>query len=48
VTEAFNEFLVSTMFAAAARGELSAEDTVKRAHAQAVAIFEKWRGRGKI
>jgi multiple sugar transport system substrate-binding protein len=48
VTEMFNEFLVSKMFAAAARGELSAEDAVKRAHAQAVAIFAKWRERGKI
>ena len=48
VTEVAEEFLVSKMFAAVARGELSAEDSVKRTHAQAVSIFAKWRERGKI
>ena len=48
VTEVSNQFLVSKMFAAAARGELSAEDAVKRASATAEPIFAKWRERGKI
>lgn len=48
VAEVFNEYIVANMFSAAARGELSAEEAVKRAHAQAKPIFEKWRERGKI
>lgn len=48
VAEVFSEFVVPRMFAAAARGELSAEDAVKTASAQAAAIFDKWRERGKI
>ena len=46
--EVFEQAIVAKMFAAAARGELSAEEAVKRAHAQAVPIFDKWRERGKI
>jgi multiple sugar transport system substrate-binding protein len=46
--EVFEQAIVVRMFAAAARGELSAEEAVKRAHAQAVPIFDKWRERGKI
>ena len=48
VAEVANEFLITQMFAAAARGELSAEEAVKRAHGQAKPIFDKWRERGKI
>ena len=40
--------LVSKMFAAAARGEMSAEDAVKAAEAQMKPIFQKWREQGKI
>ncbi len=47
-SEVFFAFLIPQMFAAAARGELTAEEAVKRAHAQAVPIFDKWRERGKI
>jgi multiple sugar transport system substrate-binding protein len=36
------------MFAAAARGEMSAEEAVAGAEAQMKPIFEKWRERGKI
>jgi len=46
--EVYNEYIVANMFSAAARGELSAEEAVKRAHAQAKPIFDKWRERGKI
>jgi multiple sugar transport system substrate-binding protein len=40
--------LISEMFAAAARGELSAEEAVRTAEAKIKPIFEKWRERGKI
>jgi multiple sugar transport system substrate-binding protein len=40
--------LISQMFAAAARGEMSAEEAVAGAEAQMKPIFEKWRERGKI
>ena len=48
VDESVNEFIVTRMFAAAARGELSAEEAVRRAESQAAPIFDKWRERGKI
>ena len=48
VAEVHNEYIIAQMFAAAAGGELSAEEAVKRAHAQAAPIFDKWRERGKI
>lgn len=48
VDEVFNSFLVPKMFAAAARGELTAEDAVARAEAEMQPIFERWRERGKI
>ena len=46
--EIFNQFLVPRMFAAAARGETTAEEAVKAAEAAMVPIFDKWRERGKI
>lgn len=46
--EVFNQFIVPKMFAAAARGEMSAEEAVAAAEAQIKPIFEKWRERGKI
>ena len=46
--EVFSAFIIPKMFAAAARGELSAEEAVKRAHAEAEPIFAKWRERGRI
>jgi multiple sugar transport system substrate-binding protein len=46
--EVFNQFLVPKMFAAVARGEMTAEEAVKAAEAQMKLIFEKWRERGKI
>ena len=48
VAELTNEYIIAQMFAAAVGGELSAEEAVKRAHAQAQPIFDKWRERGKI
>ena len=46
--EIFNQAFVPRMFAAAARGELSPEDAVKRAEVEMRPIFEKWKERGKI
>ena len=48
VDEVFFQFVVPKMFAAAARGEMSAEDAVKAAEAQITPIFDKWREQGKI
>jgi multiple sugar transport system substrate-binding protein len=48
VSEVYNEYIVANMFRAAAAGELSAEQAVQRAHAQATPIFDKWREKGKI
>ena len=48
VAEVFHQGLLSKMFVAAARGELSAEEAVKRAAATAEPVFDKWRDRGKI
>lgn len=46
--EVFNQFLIPKIFAAAARGEMSAEEAVAAAEAQITPIFDKWRERGKI
>jgi multiple sugar transport system substrate-binding protein len=48
VSEVTNEYIISQMYTAAARAELSAEEAVRRAHAQAQPIYDKWRERGKI
>jgi multiple sugar transport system substrate-binding protein len=48
VAEVFNQFHVAKMFAAAARGEMTAEEAVAAAEAQVKPIFDKWRERGKI
>lgn len=48
VMDVFNQFLVPKMFAAAARGEMSAEQAVKAAEAQMKPIFDHWREQGKI
>lgn len=43
-----NQFLIPRMFAAVAKGEMSAEDAVKAAEAQIQPIFDKWRELGKV
>jgi multiple sugar transport system substrate-binding protein len=48
IDEVVKAALVSQMFAAAARGELSAEEAVRAAEAKIKPIFEKWRAQGKI
>jgi multiple sugar transport system substrate-binding protein len=48
VEEVLNLHLIPDMFAAAARGRLTAEEAVEAAEAQARPIFDKWRERGKI
>jgi multiple sugar transport system substrate-binding protein len=48
VDEAFNQFLIPQMFAAAARREMTAEEAVRAAEAKITPIFDRWRERGKI
>jgi multiple sugar transport system substrate-binding protein len=48
VDEVVNEYLIPKMFAAAARGEMTAEESVRTAEAEIKPIFEKWKERGKI
>ncbi|MCA1843541.1 MAG: hypothetical protein LC792_10225 [Actinobacteria bacterium] len=48
VEEVVNQYIVPKMFAAAARGDLSAEAAVKEAEAQVKPIFDKWRSQGKV
>jgi multiple sugar transport system substrate-binding protein len=48
VDEVFNQYLIPKMFAAAARGEMSAEEAVKAGEAQIKPIFDRWREQGKI
>jgi multiple sugar transport system substrate-binding protein len=40
--------IISNMFAAAARGDMSPEEAVKAAEAKIKPIYEKWRAQGKI
>jgi len=46
--EVIKASIISQMFAAAARGEMSAEDAVKTAEAKIKPIYDKWREQGKI
>ncbi len=43
-----NQYIVPQMFAAAARGDMSAETAVREAETQVKQIFDKWRGQGKV
>jgi multiple sugar transport system substrate-binding protein len=46
--EVIETSLISQMFAAAARGEMSAEDAVRAAEAKIKPVYDKWRDQGKI
>ena len=48
VDEVINLFLLSKMFSAAARGQMSPAEAVAAAEAEMGPIFAKWRERGKI
>jgi multiple sugar transport system substrate-binding protein len=48
VGEVFGAFIIPTMFAQAARGEMSPEDAIADAEAQMTSIFERWRSEGLI
>ena len=48
IDEVLNLFLLSKMFSAAARGQMSAAEAVAAAEAEMRPIFNKWRERGKI
>ena len=46
--EVFNTFIIPNMYARAARGELTPQQSVAEAEKQIKAIFEKWRARGLV
>jgi len=48
IEEVLYQYLIPKMFAAAARGEMSAEDAVQGAEAKIKPIYDKWRELGKI
>jgi Bacterial extracellular solute-binding protein len=48
IGEVFGTFIVPDMYARAARGEQSPQESVARAESQVQAIFEKWRRKGLI
>lgn len=48
IDEVVKTSLISQMFAAAARGDMSAVDAAKAAEAKIKPIFDKWREQGKI
>lgn len=48
IGEVFGAFIIPTMFAKAARGEMSPADAVAEAEGQMVAIFERWRSEGLL
>jgi len=48
VQEVLYQFLIPKMFAAAARGEMSAEESVRTAESEIKLIYDKWRERGKV
>jgi multiple sugar transport system substrate-binding protein len=48
VDEVFRQFVIPKMFAAAARGEMTAEESVRAAESETKLIYDKWRERGKV
>jgi maltose-binding protein MalE len=48
IGEVFGTFVIPTMFASAARGEVSPKQAVAQAESQIKPIFEKWRARGLV
>jgi multiple sugar transport system substrate-binding protein len=48
VDEVSNQFVIPNMFAAAARGEMTAEGAVAAADAEIKKIYDRWRERGKV
>jgi hypothetical protein len=48
IGEVFGTFIIPNMYARAARGEQSPEESVARAEAQIEPIFEKWRKKGLV
>ena len=46
--EIFNTFVIPNMYAKAARGELSPQQSVSEAEKQINSIFQNWRSRGLV
>ena len=48
IDEIFNEWVISSMFAEAARGRMTPEEAVRSAATRVRNIFENWREKGKV
>lgn len=48
IDETFSNWVISSMFAEAARGRITPEDAVKSAHAATMDIYRKWQAKGMI
>ena len=48
IGEVFGTFIIPTMFAKAARGEMTPEEAVAEAEAQMNTVFERWASEGLI
>jgi multiple sugar transport system substrate-binding protein len=48
IGQVFNEYIISSMFARVALGEMSAEESVAQAAEQVEAIFAEWREKGLV
>lgn len=48
VDQVVNDFLIPKMFAAAARGEMTAQEAVRVAGDEVKVIYDRWRERGKV
>ncbi len=42
IDETFSSWVISSMFAEAARGRMTPEDAVKAAHSRTMDIYNKW------
>ena len=48
IDEIFSDWIISDMFAQAAKGAMSPSDALKAADKKVLQIFEKWRAKGKV
>lgn len=48
IGQVFNEYIISSMFARVALGEMTAEESVAEASARVEEIFDEWRARGLV
>ncbi len=48
IDQIFNDWVISRMFAEAARGRMTTDEAVKAAVAEAAKVFAQWRAQGKV